>query len=355
MFPLVYLDAGTINRIADGDCAPESVAVLHAAMRETNATLVLSVAHIWDFCNGATEDTKARAARAIDAFPRRALVVDGPERTERAALDQQGDGKAFPLTSRVVPIWSPRMFPLVDFAREVFADVALMKHVSKFVNVASAFTHTTHLDAKNRRERRDAKHTKPSQAREHRELTERVLTALFQVENAEQLRGVRTELLSHLPPAKREEAEALLAPHFEAHAAKLIDGGGVVRSRGLTPERGAQLTARQPSLTSVGYAGGGIRGGMERWYEVASAVAPGIALQVRLVDGNTSNVGREPTASDLADRLHMQYVPYMDVSTVDANNFASIKGLLPRLRCPRRGLVLSDPGPDLSPISRALQ
>src|SRR4051812_10186368 len=114
MRPLIYLDAGTINRIADGECDSQSVSGLHAAMRSRNASLVLSLAHALDFCNGTSVETRQRVSTAINTFHSVVFACDSAERSEILALDSLEDGAALALDDCHPSHWTPKLLAVRD-------------------------------------------------------------------------------------------------------------------------------------------------------------------------------------------------------------------------------------------------
>lgn len=341
---LIYLDSGTINRIADGKCDPGSVGELHEVMRATQSTLLLSLAHAWDFCNGTDAATRRRVASAIDAFPGRALVCDGPEKFERQALNAVGDGKDFDPTSSPLDRWSPKILPLSDFHREIFDDASIARGVDAIISLARNYTGASVLETGVRRQSRAERRAATGKSRGNRDLLERVQTAILAATSPAELRDTFARLVGALPEPDRERARALAEPILEGRLALMVSANESWRNLGMTPERAAQVFLKQHGLLSVDFAGALIRGGMDRWYEIAIKVAPAHAIKVRLAEAGTADDMRNPKVSDQADRLHVQYIPYVDLLVTDANNIAAIEPIVKKIGMPRRAIAIRDPG-----------
>jgi len=366
---LIYLDAGTINHIADGKCPPEQVADLHAAMREVGASLILSLAHVWDFCNNTDDATKQRVATAIDAFPSRMLIADSPEATEREALDRIGDGAEFDADTYAPPHWQGRLFQARDFMR--VCEPKVMDAADRFITCVRALTEAHRLGVQARR----ASTSGPSAQKQERDAVRAFLEGLFAAQNDEEIKALVEMRLASLSPEARAASDKMLKDGFEKGIAMFppevreqmpqwsldLFCRAVMQTRrdaethGITPGRAVQLAVKQPALNSVNWAGARIRGGMDRWYEIAGAVAPGMAIRVKIIEQNTGNAMRNPLHSDTADTIHVLYLPYMDLSVVDANNFSAYQSLQSKVRPRRKGVVVKDPGRDLRPLIQRIR
>jgi hypothetical protein len=122
-----------------------------------------------------------------------------------------------------------------------------------------------------------------------------------------------------------------------------------------SPEATARLVSRRPELLSVGFAGADIRGGDDRWNALTSRVAPGLAIVAALSRNKRKNAARRVKGGDPADVLHVAFIPYMDLATIDAENLSAIEPIL-RLAQPRRnGAVITNPGRNLGPLIAKVQ
>lgn len=345
--PLIYLDAGTINRIADGRVRRELVDELHDALAACGATVVLSLAHLADFLNGTDAETHARVAAAVNAFPAVAYLCNGPLATEVERFDRVARAPDTRESVAQEPPWSPTMRPVHSFAQDLLGDAALM-HGVEVINALGREMHRAEtLKADARRADRDEPRR---DARQDKEVRLSTLALLASLEPGDHVDTLRVRAARVLPAPAMPQFEAMLSSGALTAVAEQLSATRI--AHGLSPDTFAKKLLAQQELAAVGVAGAELRGDVDGWLDVALDVAPGVALRAQVERCNVRNVRRVPLMSDRADAMHVGYLPYVDVGVVDANNFAAIARLLPRLR---RARVLKDPGPELGPLVAAIR
>ncbi len=75
-----------------------------------------------------------------------------------------------------------------------------------------------------------------------------------------------------------------------------------------------------------------VPGGADRWHEVAPTHAPGCYLQNALAYSRMKDSTAVPRDSDWTDDIHVTFIPYVDVVTVDKANFVKIEKTLDSIR-----------------------
>jgi hypothetical protein len=343
MSVLVYLDSAVINDIADGKVPPNDVDRLHDAMRAVDGLLVVSFAHIWDFSNHTDHGTRTRVSHAIDAFPRAGILLTDPGEQEREDLRQNGDSDEGLRDDLPLELRSLRLELVSDFQRQVFDNAKLIAGVEQLVDVGLKFVEA---------ERQAKLAGLAAVPKPPRTFVEECLAILLSADDLEEAIS-RVSVLSDsisdppMPIESRQQIDLQLRalwPSISASREILPNNGGAP----LSPETTARLVSRRPELVTVGFAGAEIRGGEERWNALAAKVAPGLAIVAALARNKRRNAARKVKGGDPPDALHVAFIPYMDLATIDGENLSAIEPTLRLMRPRRHGTVISNPGRDLA-------
>lgn len=308
----LYLDTGAIALLADGQVSDQQVQRLLEAARHHQAVLLVSAAHVIDISRSDDPPTQARMAAVIEAFPFKAAVVRRPQDHEKGGLDAAltGDASIDRPTTGSLPVR-----PFVrwdDFMRQEGFN---HEHLDAISTTFSRFGEAKNLSFEGRR---------IAQAPPEMEAAmPHILSALVQASSAEEFIARLAFALPHLPMAP-SQVEAIW-PIMATSKPALLE---LAAERGVTLESMVLKLWKRPEAVGADLAGIGVKGGYDRWMEVARHVAPGTWLSALLVKANVRNERRRPGMGDSADQEHVAYLPYVDVATVDAHNHAVLSTAL---------------------------
>lgn len=332
----LYLDTGALALIADCDASPPEIQRLLDSVQRNSVVLLISVGHLFDIARG-DEPTRARVAAAIDLFPSKAVAFHRPQQHERAGLAAALSGDV----SVVSP--EPRSLPLRSFAS--WADFLRREGIGPEQLDQMAQPISLFGEAKNQSFDFRREHADPP---EMAAILPQILSAMAQVSSAEDLMA----RLAHLfpdPSAARAWA-ATFWPIFEASKAQLAP---IAAERGVSLENLLLKLQKRPEAVGADLAGIGVKGGYDRWLEVARDVAPGTWLSALLVKANVRNERRRPGMGDSADHEHAAHLPYVDVATVDAHNHAVLHPAL-KQRPDLQVRLLKNPTRDFAEVVEAM-
>lgn len=117
----VYLDAADIASIADGHVAAEEIDLFHRALQETQAIVIFSACHPWDF-QDAEATSRERRLRVFDSFPMVGWPVHSP-------LEIEGDTPARDLElRRIESVYEHLAQPEVHAALESIRSLKFVVH-----------------------------------------------------------------------------------------------------------------------------------------------------------------------------------------------------------------------------------
>lgn len=333
----LYLDTGALALIADGDASPPGIQRLLDSVRRNGAVLLISVGHLIDIARSGDEPTQARMAAAIDAFPFKAAVIRRPQDHERAGHEAALAGD----TSVVAP--DPRSLPLRPFAS--WADFLRQEGIGPEQLRQMAEPFSMFGQAKNLSFEARSGQAEPA---EMKTMMPDILSAMVQASSPEDL----IERLAHIfpDPSVVQAQTAALWPLLEASRVQLAP---VAAEKGVSVDDLLLKLWKRPEALGADMAGIGVKGGYDRWMEVARNVAPGTWLSALLVQTNESNRRRRPGMGDPPDHEHVAHLPYVEAATVDVHNYAAMNTAVRR----RPGLsvrLLKNPTRDFAEVVEAM-
>lgn len=341
---LVYLDTAVLYTIADGVAEEDNVARLHDAMQSVNAALVLSMAHVWDAFHKADDETRKRLGRALDGFGDLGFVMDDPRSGEDSALRVALDLDTVIEASNP---WNLRLRRINSAVLEVIESPAVIQVAETLVSIGEK---VTDADTMGWEAARAVAESQYPRLRVTPDLIEGPLDAMIDAKDFQEFKELVRRCLPH---RSQDVLDACLSPlesQFAMIQRQTKAFAADARKSGKSLAEYLSALCRHPGAPTAGSESVLVRGGFPRWCEIAVQVAPARYLSVILAGSNRKNVVRAPLRSDLADAIHVSMIPYVDLSTIDANNYAALRGHLARVKFRRSGRVIPNPSRDLSPL-----
>lgn len=328
--PLVALDSGVLIDIADGTRPADDVNDIHDAMRDVGALLLVVPPHLSDLWPSTDTATRSRWQSAINAFPRKAVTLVLPAAAEKAALDAALAGCHLPPQEPDLIIEEVVIFRLEDLVDG---------ETDRLLTTQGGFASRS---AEAQQVGHDA-----ARADGHDQRTN--------VDN-EFVAKVVEDLLAGRDLASMLAPHALVPDDFQLLAANLPQLVSVLRSQierhGGDARRAARALALGKSVSDLSWAA--TKGGHERWLALAPDIAPGEYLAYELRRRRDADHTRKSRASDLADLEHVKVVPYVDLATLDRENWAVIEELVKKVRRRRQAHVVPNGASDLAARIRQL-
>lgn len=348
----VYLDSALLMDMTDAaipgkpDARPrfseaDVQAVLHA-MRDSDALLILSLGHLADVMRNLNERTQARVATLLDQFPRVAMVegdlsVELIERVERGLMDPMSIDHRWDL-----PLWEGKSMGSLLLRDSDYRERA--KRIAQ--------DNTRHYSfQKLGFELRQRKQANPKWLRE---LYPRMRFARTREQVETAVREALPQLGFDRDSTTNANDERMLdwAGKFWPWLMELV----VQRASAMNVDPSAffERAIKLPTSVALGIRGVRTPADWKLWCEAALHIAPGLYLAVQLLESNFRDVGRDPDEGDRADIFHALLLPYVDLATVDAHNFAVLdRSWLSARRRPQATLRRN--GKDLVELAHAVR
>jgi hypothetical protein len=325
--PRLYPDSGTLYAIGDGKIPISSVTELLEAVDAAGAVLILSSAHFTDFHRRADDATRARVYAAIDRFPRKAVEVGLIRERECALLE---------LAMRADP--AADLPPLADLELMEFHDcqrdaAPIVDHVRLLAELAEKSSEANETG-------RAAALQGPPPSRRQKD---------FVAEFTQKLLSGKVDETAMMAIAEQMRSSALGSPGVDIEAARqMIAALAQVRdilnaeitSNGGSVEQYAKYRRSGGDVVDIAWAS--IPGGAARWRDVAPLVAPGHYLSSEIRGSRTKDLRRPNEPSDLADEMHVELLPYVDVATFDKETVALLERFSPRCRFRRSAMIVKN-------------
>ena len=302
---LVYLDTADLIVIGDGK-DPRGAETLLNAMRETGSALMITVEHAFDFMPEGAPHHRRKIFDAIEGFPVVVTPFLSVSSVERSELLN---------TSLAATPANPLDLHRVTDVRDVFEALESEGAVEVMGDVKQLV-----WDA----ERSAAAASQPSQrpqvagfARLRREVERRLLDILAVERDPA---AIRSAILSMIPDAAQEEL-----------------GQDVILSIA------SDLSRVLQAWVDDGESGEDLRRSMlERQDPTLAAERPGTMLRLQLSRAQEADTRRNPRLSDLVDRGHLNYLPYVDLMTTDRDNLKRLGPHLSTFRRRRRAVLVAN-------------
>jgi hypothetical protein len=290
--PRVYLDTADLLNIGDGRVAADD---LVRTMARTDAVLVVSREHVQDASRG-NRSAIDSLIRAVESFPRIAVVMDGPHSVEPLTTDRRDIVIAACTNFRELArsdtsrAWLATMNALVDLAHEGDRDAQS----------------TLAQDAL------------PEFSRAAWELFLQSLVTMFRGWLGDDPETILSHWEGKVTARLPQRLRAGVLQRLEA-ARHLFTGTAAVEND--VDVANALLVATT--------------------WEAEPAAWPGHVLGLRVSKARRRDVRRRPRRSDLPDVDHLMHIPYVNVATCDGETLPRVQRELPRLTCPRAPVVLN--------------
>jgi hypothetical protein len=298
----LYLDTAILIDRADGRIDPELARRLDSAVLRKHAQVVVSVAHFWDIHASLSDVDRARAVATIGELPNLRRVVVPPSKIEAPRIESAMRGEPFDSETPDIVLGLVEDLPgIIQETRNGFVALAQMgsgmAEAGNTARVASSGGRAS--PTAEEFFRRLIGGESPIELLKTIGLDEaRVRELVSQVSNLGPLMSVATE-------AVRKEIAT-------------VDGDPTILFRELKRRRGSPASLSWSS----------VRGGDQRWLDTAKRYGHGLYLSKRLSQMRAGDPQRQIKKSDLADLDHAVYLPYMDLATVDRENYGAIQGAL---------------------------
>lgn len=372
--PRVYIDTGVLISLADDPAQGEYLRELTLAFRRSGSVLVVSVAHLFDLSRAVDRKSFDRVLHVIDEFPRRAEAVSATS-TELSRAEALLTGLPKPLAwpdLTLRGIWSAEAWRASHATS--LEQYRLMLMLLKLVPKAIALVKSPAFDVPGVRNRaarlrgnadfkraadgasfdevlsaaRDASLAGGVAEADADALLAQLAEFVAIIETPEeiaklvQLAGIEHKVDRRLVTAVLDRIRAELVPGTTIQR-------GIERMRieaekfGGTFERLSDTLHGRPERPKAPMSWAALEGGDDRWHDVAPLVAPGSYLGHALPFRRVHDRKAVPLDSDLIDDLHITFLPYVDVATVDAATFQRIdstRKIVERAGGLRRGAVM---------------
>lgn len=284
-WPRLYLDTAELAGIADGRTEPKVVAELLAAARRCCAILIISIEHLQDALPNACSDTRKRIADALELFPLRAVVLEGPSEIE-----------PWDMTPEDIVIH------VAGNTREILEHSAGQPVLRKLSTIQDRLHTVSAISQSVRR-------SPGAMGKQSPDLTIQCLVTLI---------GGR----------QGTDVSEILAGWERESGVFLDEGDRATVTRGLEPWavllREVEATVKPTETQRVMM--------LRSMREAPRQNSPGLYLAQRLVSCLSANVGRTPLRSDCVDGLHAAYFPYVDIATCDRQVYACVCPHLPTIK-----------------------
>lgn len=372
--PRIYIDTGVLISLADDPAQGEYLRELTLAFRRSGSVLVVSVAHLLDLSRAVDRKSFDRVLRVIDEFPRRA-EAKLPASAELRLADALLAGTPHPLAWSDLglrEVWSADGWCASQ--EKLLEQYRLMLVLLTLVPKAIALVKSPVFDLPGVRSRAarlrgsaDLKRAVGgasfdevlSSARDAslacgvveadadavlRQLSELVaiIESPEEVARLVRLAGIEHKVDRNLIAAVLDRIRTQMVP-----GTTIQRGYEYMRTEarkfGGTFERLSDTLHGRPDRPKAPMSWAALKGGDDRWHEVAPVVAPGSYLGYALPFHRVHDRKATPLESDLIDDMHITFLPYVDVATVDAATFQRIdstRKIVERVGGLRRGAVM---------------
>jgi hypothetical protein len=372
--PRIYLDTGVLISLADDPMQGEYLRELILAFRRSGSVLVVSVAHLLDLSRAIDRESLDRVLRVVDEFPRRAEAAS-PSSAELHRAEALLVGMAQPLAwtdLMLRGIWSAEAWHASQ--GNFLEQYRLMRVLLTLVPKAIAIVKSPVFDVPGVRTRaarlrgnadfkraaggasfdevlsaaRDASLAGGVAEADADVVLGQISELVAIIERPEELArlvqraGIEHDVDPRLVTAVLERIRTQMVPgttirrayeHMRTDAEKF---GG-------TFERLSDTLHGRPERPKAPISWAALEGGDDRWHEVAPRVAPGSYLGHALPFRRVHDRKAAPLESDLIDDMHITFLPYVDIVTVDAATFQRIdstRKIIERAGGLRRGAVM---------------
>ena len=366
--PRVYLDTSVLIELAEQRKHADHCREVLRLFKSTRAVLVLSLAHFLDLGHATDRSSVTRILNFVDQFPRKA-IADDPSAAEIALVDPwlHGDHAATTWSDiRPKPLRSAREFavrsepqlacyrmmsPLFSLMSD---GVSLMK-IPGVVNPAGS--------PRKQKEKWRDDFSSAVQTGSMGDLMAGMPQALrengLSETDAQNVVAVLSDLMDrlsspdHMDAVLRTAGQTLSVDERIQRAVlkkvRPVIGPGTIVESGLRKFResatrlggdvevAAATMYRETNRPKADISWMAVPKGEERWHEVAPGIAPGSYLGNALAYYRTRDRSARALDSDWIDGMHVVFVPYVDIATVDSANFQRIESTH-RLLGERRGL-----------------